>query len=146
MPFAAITYDIKPGCEDGIASIFQSFTRPASPVVRDENGTKTAEILATAVFIRDATMVRVIQYDGSLDEVARYMASQPGVQEVERRLKPYLASPRDTATVAGFVKTFHDSTLRCISQLPPPRGGAAAEAAGARTPQAQPPVSRSSAV
>jgi SchA/CurD like domain len=145
MPFAAITYDIKPGCEDGIASIFQSFTRPGSPVIRDENGTKTAEILATAVFIRDATMVRVIQYDGSLDEVARYMASQPGVQEVERRLKPYLASPRDTATVAGFVKTFHDSTLRCISQLPPPRGPAA-EAESAGMSQAQPPVSRSSAV
>ncbi len=132
MPFAAITYDIRPGFEDEIAEIFRGFVRPASPVVRDGEGHQTARIVATAVFIRDALMVRVIQYDGSLDEIARYIAGQPGVQEVERRLKPYLASPRDTGTTQGFVETFRKSTLRCISQLPPqPQGGALAGAGGA---------------
>ena len=119
MPFAAITYDIRPGFEEEIAEIFRGFVRPASPVVRNEEGQEKARIVATAVFIRDAVMVRVIQYDGSLDEIARYIAGQPGVQEVERRLKPYLASPRDTGTTQGFLETFRKSTLRCISQLPP---------------------------
>jgi hypothetical protein len=119
MPFAAITYDIRPGFEDEIAEIFRSFVRPASPVVRDETGKEKARIVATAVFIKDALMVRVIQYDGALDEVARYVADQPGIQEVERLLKPYLASPRDTGTTEGFIETFRKSMLRCISQLPP---------------------------
>lgn len=119
MPFAAITYDIRPGFEDEIAAIFRSFARPASPVARDDEGREKARIVATAVFIRDALMVRVIQYDGALDEVLAYVAGQPGVQEVERQLKPYLASPRDTGTAQGFAETFRKSTLRCISQLPP---------------------------
>lgn len=121
MPFAAITYDIKDGYEEEIAEIFSSFRRVNSPVVRDAGGAETAKIISTAVFIRGATLVRVIQYEGDLTEVARFMAGQPGVREVEERLVPYLASPRDTGTVEGFVRTFTASTLRCISQLPPPR-------------------------
>jgi hypothetical protein len=118
--FAAITYDIKDGHEDEIAEVFRGFRRVDSPVVRDAGGAETARILATAVFIRGATMVRVIQYEGDLEQVARFMATQPGVREVERRLAPYLAAPRDTDTVEGFVRTFTASTLRCVSQLPPP--------------------------
>jgi hypothetical protein len=39
------------------------------------------------------------------------------VQEIERKLAPYLTKPRDTGTVDGFVATFQRSLLRCISQL-----------------------------
>jgi hypothetical protein len=78
-------------------------------------------ILATAVFIRDATLVRFIEYEGDLDAVARFMAMQPGVREVERKLAPYLNNPRDTGTVEGFVKTFRASMLRCITQFAVPR-------------------------
>ena len=38
-----------------------------------------------------------------MDAVACFMARQPGVQAVEAKLKPYLAAPRDTGTVEGFV-------------------------------------------
>ncbi|MBA9005543.1 SchA/CurD-like domain-containing protein [Thermomonospora cellulosilytica] len=121
MPFAAITYDIKPGCEDEIAEIFTDFKRVSDPAVRDESGREVARVLGTALFIQDDTMVRFIEYQGELEAVARFMATQPGVQEVERRLKPYLAGPRDTDTVEGFVATFQKSTMRCISQLFKPR-------------------------
>ncbi|WP_119730354.1 SchA/CurD-like domain-containing protein [Thermomonospora amylolytica] len=121
MPFAAITYDIKPGCEDEIAEIFTDFKRVGDPAVRDESGREVARVLGTALFIQDDTMVRFIEYQGELEAVARFMATQPGVREVERRLKPYLASPRDTDTVEGFVATFQKSTMRCISQLFKPR-------------------------
>ncbi|OLT26331.1 SchA/CurD [Actinomadura sp. CNU-125] len=125
MPFAAITYDIKPGCEEEIAEIFGDFKRVRNPAVRDGSGREVGRVLGTALFIRDDTMVRFIQYEGGIEDVARFMAAQPGVREVERRLKPYLASPRDTDTVEGFVATFTESSMRCISQLFPESTGAA---------------------
>lgn len=125
MPIAAITYNIKPDCEDRIAEIFANYQRPASPNVRADDGAEVATILGTAVFIKNDTMVRFISYEGDLDAVARYMAEQPGVREFERRIVPYLSEPRETETVDGFVKTFGASTMRCISAL-----GVVAGAAG----------------
>lgn len=157
MPFVAITYDIKPGCEEELAEIFGNFRRVGSTAVPDTsaggknasennvggnnaagngssgngaaagngssgNGTApSTRILATALFIRDDTMVRFIEYEGDLDAVIRHMAGQPGVREIERKLKPYLSKPRDTDTVDGFVATFKRSMLRPISQLAVPR-------------------------
>jgi hypothetical protein len=118
MPVAAVTYDIKPGHEEEIAEVFGSFRRVGgSPVIRDAGEAEAGRIRSTAVFIRDAVLVRFIEYDGDLDAVLRFMAVQPGVQELERRLAPFLASPRQTATPEGFVETFHRSELRCLSQL-----------------------------
>ncbi|MEV6564465.1 SchA/CurD-like domain-containing protein [Streptomyces kronopolitis] len=121
MPFAALTYDIRPGCEDEVAEVFAGFRRVGSPSVPGTGTAPAARLLSTAVFLREATLVRVIEYEGDLDAVARHMAAQPGVQEVERRLKPYLNSPRDTDTVDGFVHTFRRSLLRCVTQLGTPR-------------------------
>jgi len=121
MPFVAITYDIKGGDEDKVAEVFSNFQRPKSAVVPNAAGKDASRILATAVFIRDSLLVRFIEYEGDLDAVARHMAVQPGVQEVERKLKPYLRSPRDTGTVEGFVQTFKSSMLRSITQLSVPR-------------------------
>jgi SchA/CurD like domain len=121
MPYAAITYDIEAGHEDEVAEVFQNFRRPTSSVVPGGRGQQAARILATAVFIRDSLLVRFIEYEGDLDAVARFMASQPGVQEVERKLAPYLRTPRDTGTPDGFVRTFRASLLRSVSQLAEPR-------------------------
>ncbi|GAA2150543.1 SchA/CurD-like domain-containing protein [Kitasatospora kazusensis] len=117
MPFAAITYDIKPGFEAELTEIFGNFRRVRSDKVRTETGEEAGRILATAVFLRDDTMVRVIEYQGDLDAVARHMASQPGVREVEASLKPYLSRPRDTDTVEGFVATFRRSLLNTVAQI-----------------------------
>ncbi|MER6668438.1 SchA/CurD-like domain-containing protein [Amycolatopsis japonica] len=121
MPFAAITYDIKPGHEDAVAEIFAGFRRVRSSSVPGARGQDAGRILATAVFIRDATLVRMIEYEGDLEAIATHMAGQPGVREVERKLKPYLTKPRDTDTVEGFVRTFTGSLLRCVSQVAVPR-------------------------
>ena len=115
MPFAAITYDIKGGYEDEVAEVFANFIRPKSAVVPEAAG--DTRIVATAVFIRDSLLVRFIEYEGDLDAVARFIATQPGVQEVERKLAPYLNKPRNTTTVEGFVETFTSSLLRSVSQL-----------------------------
>ncbi|MET8338207.1 SchA/CurD-like domain-containing protein [Streptosporangium canum] len=121
MPFVAITYDIKGGNEDRVAEVFSDFQRPKSAVVPGADGGQAGRILATAVFIRDSLLVRFIEFEGDLDAVARHMAAQPGVQEVERKLRPYLNAPRDTTTVEGFVRTFKSSMLRCVTQLAVPR-------------------------
>jgi hypothetical protein len=117
MPFAAITYDIKPGYEKELAEIFGDFKRVRSSSVRDERGESAGTILATAVFLRDDTLVRVIEYTGDLEAVARHMATQPGVREVEAKLKPYLTRDRDTDTVEGFVATFRRSLLNTVAQI-----------------------------
>ncbi|WP_344285896.1 SchA/CurD-like domain-containing protein, partial [Streptomyces hebeiensis] len=115
MPFAAVTYDIKPGFEAELAEIFGNFRRVKSDKVASETGEEAGRILSTAVFIRDDTLVRVIEYQGDLEAVARHMASQPGVREVEQKLKPYLSRPRETDTVEGFVATFQRSLLRTVA-------------------------------
>ena len=117
MPLAAISYAIRPGHEDDIAAIFAGFQRVGGPGVRDATGAEAGRILSTALFLRDDLMVRFIEYEGDLDAIARHMAATPGVQEVERRLKPYLSAPRETSTVEGFAATFRASLLRCISHL-----------------------------
>lgn len=125
MPIAAITYDIRAGFEDEIAAIFADYRRPASPSVRNDDGVEVARIIGTAVFIKDDTMVRFIEFEGEIADVARFMAAQPGVREFERKIVPYLARPRDTATTEGFIRTFTASVMRCVSHLGRPRVGAA---------------------
>jgi hypothetical protein len=117
MPFAAITYDIKPGYEKELTEIFGNFKRVRGSSVLDRQGRAAGTILATAVFLRDDTLVRVIEYTGDLDAVAWYMAEQPGVHEVERKLKPYLSHPRDTDTPEGFVATFKRSLLTTVAEI-----------------------------
>ncbi|GAA3041661.1 SchA/CurD-like domain-containing protein [Streptosporangium longisporum] len=121
MPYTAITYDIKSGHEDEVAEVFNNFRRPAGNVVPAADGAQAGRILATAVFIRDSTLVRFIEYEGDLDAVIRFMAVQPGVAEVEHKLAPYLNKPRDTGTVEGFLRTFNASRLRCVTQFAVPR-------------------------
>lgn len=128
MPYAAITYDIKPGHEDEVAEIFAGFRRADTPVLRNEQGEEVGRLLGTAVFIRDDTLVRFIHYEGDIADVGAHMARQKGVHMIEEKLKPYLATPRDTGTPDKFRRHFADSLMRCISQLSVPTGAAPAPA------------------
>ncbi|MFC4587951.1 SchA/CurD-like domain-containing protein [Sphaerisporangium corydalis] len=118
MAFAAITYRVKPGYEKEIAEIFDpaNFKRADTPNVRNDQGGQSARILGTGLFIQDDIMVRAIQYDGELEDVARHMASQRGVREAEERIAPYLAEERDTSSVEGFLSYFRKSTMLCVQQ------------------------------
>ena len=126
MPYAAITYDIKPGFEDEIAEIFGNFRRADSPILRDESGTEVGRLLGTAVFIRDGQLVRFIHYEGDFAQIGKHMARQEGVHIIEEKLKPYLASARNTETAEGFQQHFSRSLMRCISQLSVPPAAFAA--------------------
>ncbi|WP_430790408.1 SchA/CurD-like domain-containing protein [Actinoplanes sp. G11-F43] len=117
MPYAAITYAVKPGNEDEIAEIFANFRRVDSPVLTGPDGEPVGELLGTAVFIKDDLMVRVIHYSGDFSAIGRHMAGQQGVHSLEQQLAPYLAQQRDTGDVEGFQHYFRNATMRCISQL-----------------------------
>lgn len=112
MPYAAITYRVKPGHEDEIAEIFAGFQRVDTPDL-DGGG----KLLGTAVFVKDDVMVRMIHYEGDFAAIGRHMARQTGVHDVESRLAPYLATPRDTKDPAAFAAYFRDAVMRCVSQL-----------------------------
>jgi len=117
MPYSAITYRVKPDHQDEIAALFADFRRVDTPVLRNADGVESGRLLGTAVFIKDDVMVRVIHYEGDLADVARHIADQPAVKELERRLAPYLAEERRTATPAQFAEYFRNATMRCIAQL-----------------------------
>jgi hypothetical protein len=117
MPYAAITYRVKPGHEDEIAEIFAGFQRVDTPILRDESGREAGKLLGTAVFIKDDVMVRVIHYDGDFAAIAGHMASQRGVHLIEEKLAPFLDRRRDTSTTEGFGTYFRDATMRCVCQL-----------------------------
>ncbi|MFI6323670.1 SchA/CurD-like domain-containing protein [Nonomuraea sp. NPDC050556] len=119
MPYAAITYKVKPGHEDEIEKIFAGFRRVTTPVITNAAGEKVGELLGSAVFIKDEFMVRVIHYEGSIIEVGKHMATQPGVHDLEEQLAPYLAERRDTKTPEGFRNHFANSIMRSIAQLTP---------------------------
>jgi hypothetical protein len=117
MPYAAITYDVKPGHEDEIAEIFAGFQRVDTPDMTDENGDQVGRLLGTAVFIKDEIMVRVIHYEGDFAAIGKHMATQKGVHLLEARLAPYLKRQRDTGTAESFGQYFRNAGMRCISQL-----------------------------
>jgi hypothetical protein len=117
MPYAAITYSVKPGHEDEIAEIFAHFRRVDSPDLTDDKGDNVGQLLGTAVFIKDDLMVRVIHYSGDFAAIGRHMAAQKGVHILEQKLAPFLAEQRDSGTHEGFNTYFRNATMRCISQL-----------------------------
>nr|CAM34369.1 hypothetical protein [Streptomyces tendae] len=117
MPYAAITYRVKPGHEDEIAEIFAGFQRVDTPEFRGADGETAGRLLGTAVFVKDDVLVRVIHYEGDFGAIAGHMAAQRGVHLLEKRLAPLLAERRDTTTAEGFGAYFRDATMRCVSQL-----------------------------
>ncbi|MER7751174.1 SchA/CurD-like domain-containing protein [Kitasatospora sp. NPDC097643] len=117
MPYAAITYRVKPGHEEEIAEIFAGFQRVDTPGYTDAAGQAAGRLLGTGVFIKDDVMVRVIHYEGDFAAVGRHMAAQRGVHLLEEKLAPFLAEQRDTSSPEGFAAYFRNAVMRSVSQL-----------------------------
>nr|AHX24711.1 hypothetical protein arx26 [uncultured bacterium] len=117
MPYAAITYRVKPGHEDEIAEIFAGFQRVDRPEFRGGTGNQAGRLLGTAVFIKEDVIVRVIHYEGDFAAIGAHMAAQRGVHLIEEALAPYLAQERDTTNAEGFGAYFRNATMRKISEL-----------------------------
>ncbi|MGW6705042.1 SchA/CurD-like domain-containing protein [Streptomyces sp. NPDC054956] len=117
MPYAAITYKVKPGFEDEIAEIFAAFERVDTPEFAGDSGDAAGRLLGTGVFVKDDNIVRVIHYEGDFAAVGKHMAAQKGVHILEDKLAPYLAVQRDTTTPEGFAEYFRNAIMRSVQQL-----------------------------
>lgn len=117
MPYAAITYRMKPGHEDEIAEVFSRFQRVDRPDFTDEDGNAAGKLLGTVVFLKDDVLVRVVHYEGDFAWVGRHMAKQKGVHLIEQELQPLLAERRDTESEENFGAYFRNATMRVISEL-----------------------------
>jgi hypothetical protein len=111
--FLALTFDIKPGSEQIVEQLFANYGRPAHDIV-DEQGRPTGRLLATTVFLKDQTVVRVVEYEGEFLDVARHMSRQPAIQALEAELDEHLAQPRDMSTPEGAALFFASSAMKCL--------------------------------
>lgn len=117
MPYAAISYRVKPGHEAEIAEIFADFQRMADPTLTHDDGSAAGRLRGTAVFVQDDLVVRVIHYEGDFAEVGKKVGQSTGTHLIEQKLAPYLAEPRDTSTPEAFAAYFRAALMRCVSHL-----------------------------
>jgi hypothetical protein len=114
--FSAVTWKVKPGFDEELADLFAHSKRPDSTVILDEAGGAVGKLLSTAVFLKDDTIVRVIQYEGELPAVMRHMAGQQVVRELEEELQKYLVEPRETDDPQAFQEFFLRTSMRRLLQ------------------------------
>lgn len=113
---AALRYKVVPGHESDIAEVFAQVQAEARPTLRGEGGQETGVIIGVGLFVKDDNMVRVVLFDGELDDVARYMAKRGGRPEMERKLAPYMAETRHVETPEQFLEQFRSNTMRCLAR------------------------------
>lgn len=114
---AAMRHTIKPDAADAIAQVFAE-TKPAGkPVLRGGGGQASGAIEAVALFVHEQAMVRVVQYEGELADVARFMAGWGARSNLEARLAPYMDEDRNFETSADFEELWWRHNMRRISML-----------------------------
>ncbi len=108
----ALLWKVKPGSEEAVVKLFEDYGRP-DHIVRDADGNEKGKLLSTMVFMKDNTVVRVMEIEGaSFPEVAAHMGKQPAIRELEERLDEHLLEPRDMSTPEGARKFFMESMMR----------------------------------
>ncbi|HEY9523955.1 MAG TPA: SchA/CurD-like domain-containing protein [Thermopolyspora sp.] len=116
MPYAMITFRIKPGHEKELEEVFGNAPQLESPIIVDDQGRQTGRLLGTGVFVKDDVLVRLVHYEGDFKGIAQHLAAQRHVHTIEHQIVPYLAETRDTRTPQGFAEFFRNATMRCITQ------------------------------
>jgi hypothetical protein len=116
MPYAMICFKVKPGHERELGEIFSEVRPLDSVVVPGPDGEEAGRLLGTGVFVRDDTLVRMIHYQGDFGAIARYLAGQRYVHQIEEAIAPYLAEPRDTSTPEGFAAFFRKASMSVLAQ------------------------------
>jgi hypothetical protein len=109
--YFALMWDVKPGTQDRVRELFHKYGRP-DHTIRDADGNHVGTLISTQVFMKGATVVRVVETtDGvSLPDLGRHMGRQPAIRELEDQLDQLVAEPRDMSTDEGarefFIKSF----------------------------------------
>jgi hypothetical protein len=109
----ALMWDVKPGSEEAVQELFKNYGRP-DPIVRDEEGNEKGRLLSTIVFMKGQTIVRAVEIEGALPDVAAHLGRQPEIQDLEEKLDPHLAEPRDMSDPEGARKFFIESIMQTL--------------------------------
>ncbi len=112
--YFAVTWQIKDGSQDAVRELFHNYGRPEH-VIHDDDGNEIGKLLGTQVFMRDTTIVRVVEADvPNFIELAKHMRKQQAIQDLEDKLDQYLAEPRDMSTPEGARDFFLKSAMECL--------------------------------
>jgi SchA/CurD like domain len=109
----ALIWNVKAGTEGQVEELFRNYKTPER-VVRDENGNEVGKLLSTQVFMKDNTLVRVMEIEGELRDVAAHLGRQPAIRELEAKLDPLCETPRDMASPEGARAYFQSAMMRCL--------------------------------
>ena len=113
MAHYALIWNVRPGTEDRVREIFADYKAP-DPVVKDEDGNVEGRLIATQVFLKGNTVVRVMEVEGAFPKVAAHLGRQPSIQKIEAALDEILETPRDMSTPQGAAKFFMDTSMECL--------------------------------
>ena len=109
----ALTWNVRRGTEDEVIRLFERSGRP-DHVVRDSGGEVVGLLRKTSVFMRQNTVVRVIEFDGEFIDVARHMGRQQEVRDLETALEEFLEEERDMSTPEKTAAFFASASMRCV--------------------------------
>ncbi|MEC3974263.1 SchA/CurD-like domain-containing protein [Amycolatopsis sp. H20-H5] len=109
----ALTWNVKPGTEEEVIRLFERSGRP-DHTVRDGGGNVVGLLKRTSVFMRQNTVVRVIEFDGEFIDVAKHMGQQREVRDLERELDAYLEVERDLSSPEKTAAFFASASMRCV--------------------------------
>lgn len=109
----ALLWTVKPGSEETVRELFRNYS-PPDPVVTDEEGNEKGRLVGTQVFMKDNTIVRVLEIEGALPDVAAHLSRQPAIQALEQELDKYVEKPRDMSEPGGAQKFFVQSLMDCL--------------------------------
>jgi hypothetical protein len=110
---AALRYTIKPQYTDQIRNVFAAL----HPGVRFGYTGVDSPIIAEGVFTKGSTMVRMLSYQGDIDDVASYLTRTGQGPQAERELTPYLAEDRPAVPVQPYSEVFAARCMRTLQYL-----------------------------
>ncbi|MBR7837608.1 TcmI family type II polyketide cyclase, partial [Actinospica durhamensis] len=113
----ALTFTVKPGCEQTVAGILADYRSPTARV--DE----TTRLRRTSLFMRGNRVVRAVEVEGDLGNALRHVASQPEIRAVEEAINPYLEEARDLGNPASARAFFARAALPAVSHTENPLPG-----------------------
>lgn len=111
--FYAVMWTVKPGTEEQVRELFSNYGRP-DPVVKGEDGEVKGRLLGTQVYMKDKTVVRVMEFEGEPRAIFSHLQRQEAVRSLEEKLNEYLENPRDMSNPEAAQKFFRETGMQCL--------------------------------
>jgi hypothetical protein len=109
----AMMWTVRPGTEEEVIKLFEDYGRPEHEI-KDADGNVKGKLLGTTVYMKDNVIVRAIEFEGSIIDVAPHMGRQPAVRDLEEKLDAYIEKPRDMSTPEGARTFFLETAMRTV--------------------------------